>query len=56
MFKAIETMKQKWDLYKQEYDSINGEGTYTSKFCLSPVYGSEYDTESQDETEEEEEE
>jgi hypothetical protein len=49
MNKAIETMKERWDKYEQEYDEINGEGAYDERFRSSPVYGPEYDTESDDE-------
>jgi len=51
MNKAIETMKERWDKYEKEYDEINGEGAYAEKFRSSPVYGPEYDTESDDEDE-----
>jgi hypothetical protein len=51
MNKAIETMKERWDKYEQEYDEINGEGAYDEKFRSSPVYGPEYDTETDDEDE-----
>jgi len=51
MNKAIETMKVNWDKYEQEYDEIYGEGAYDEKYSLSPVYGPEYDTESDDEDE-----
>jgi hypothetical protein len=51
MFQAIEQMKKNWDLYERNYDSINGEGAYDERFRLSPVYGPEYDTESESEEE-----
>jgi hypothetical protein len=49
MFQAIEQMKKSWELYERNYDSINGEGAYDERFRLSPVYGPEYDTESEEE-------
>jgi hypothetical protein len=49
MFQAIEQMKHNLDLYERNYDSIHGEGAYAEKFRLYPVYGPEYDTESEEE-------
>jgi hypothetical protein len=49
MFQAIEQMKKNWDRYERNYDSINGEGAYAERFRLPPVYGPEYDTESEEE-------
>jgi hypothetical protein len=49
MNRSIETMKYRWAKYKEEYDELNGEGAYDEKFTLSPVYGSEYDTEDEEE-------
>ena len=51
MNKAIETMKVRWDKYEKEYDKIYGEGAYAEKYRLFPIYGPEYDTESEDEDE-----
>jgi hypothetical protein len=48
MFKVVEAMKKSWDLYEREYDAINGEGAYAEKFRLPPVYGPEYDTETEE--------
>jgi hypothetical protein len=56
MNKAFNAMKKNWDLYEKEYDSIHGEGAYDERFRLSPVYGSEYDTESDEENDDNEEE
>lgn len=56
MFQAIEAMKKNWQRYEQEYDDIHGEGAYAERFRLPPVYGPEYDTESEVDTEEEEDE
>jgi hypothetical protein len=44
MSKAIESMNKRWDIYKEQYDSINGEGAYDEKYTLAPVYGAEYDS------------
>jgi len=44
--KVIEILEKKYEENKEIYDSINGEGAYYERFRLSPVYGSEYDTES----------
>ena len=49
MFQAIEQMKKNWDRYEKEYDELNGEGAYDERFRLPPVYGPEYDTESEEE-------
>jgi len=51
MNEAIESMKECWDRYEQEYDDLHGEGAYAEKFRLSPVYGPEYDTSSDEESE-----
>ena len=53
MFNAVESMKKNWERCEREYDEIHGEGVYTRKFRLSPVYGPEYETETdtEDETE-----
>ena len=50
----INSMREIWDKYENEYDEINGEGSYDEKFRLDPVYGSEYDSESDEEMLEEE--
>jgi hypothetical protein len=49
MNKAIEIIQDRWNKYKEEYDELNGEGSYDEKYSLSPVYGSEYDTEYENE-------
>ena len=36
MNNLIETMKQKWDKYENDYDNIYGEGVYANKFRLPP--------------------
>lgn len=46
MNEAIESMKECWDRYEQEYDDLHGEGAYAEKFSLPPVYGSDYETSS----------
>jgi hypothetical protein len=52
MFQAIEQMKNNLDLYERNYDSIHGEGAYAERFSLPPVYGPEYDSESEEEEDE----
>lgn len=52
---AINSMRKIWDRYENEYNEIHGEGAYEEKFRLAPVYGPEYDSESDEETFEEEE-
>jgi len=47
MIKVIEAMKKNWDRYEREYDELHGEGTYSERFILPPVYGPEYDTETE---------
>jgi hypothetical protein len=49
MHNIVETLKINYEVYEKNYDLINGEGAYNEKFRLSPVYGSEYDTESESE-------
>ena len=49
MFQAIEQMKHNLDSYERNYDSIQGEGAYAERFRLYPVYGPEYDTDSEEE-------
>jgi hypothetical protein len=44
--KAIDKMKIRWDKYKEEYNEIYGEGSYEDLYYSSPVYGSEYDSNS----------
>ena len=42
----VKSIQKNYEVNKQVYDSINGEGAYDERFRLSPVYGSEYDSES----------
>lgn len=49
MYNIVETLKTNYEEHEKKYDSINGEGAYNEKFRLSPVYGSDYDTESESE-------
>ena len=51
---AINSMRKIWDRYENEYNEIHGEGAYEEKFRLSPVYASDYYSESDEETFEEE--
>jgi hypothetical protein len=52
MNKAVMLMSKKWDNYKLEYNSIHGEGAYEERFVLDPVYGPEYDIESDSDADE----
>ena len=45
---VIENLQRSYEENEKVYDSINGEGAYAERFRLSPVYGSEYDTTSED--------
>jgi len=45
----IQNMKKCWDRYEREYDEVNGEGAYEERFRLPPVYTEEYDTDSNEE-------
>ena len=52
MYKIGKALQTNYEIYEKEYDSINGEGSYDTNFRLSPVYGSEYDSNSNSENEE----
>ena len=47
MYKIGNALQTNYEIYEKEYDSINGEGSYDTNFRLSPVYGSEYDSNSE---------
>ena len=49
MYKIGKALQTNYEIYEKEYDSINGEGSYDKNFRLSPVYGSEYDSNSESE-------
>lgn len=49
MYRIGKSLQNNYEIYEKEYDSINGEGSYDKKFRLSPVYGSEYDSNSESE-------
>jgi hypothetical protein len=51
MYKIGKALQTNYESYEKEYDSINGEGSYDNNFRLSPVYGSEYDSNSEGEDE-----
>ena len=53
MYKIGNALQTNYELYEKEYDSINGEGSYDKNFRLSPVYGSEYDSNSESENNDE---
>ena len=44
MKRVVAIMQKKWIKYRIDYDNIYGEGAYNELHYLSPVYGSEYDT------------
>jgi hypothetical protein len=46
MNKAIEKMKIRWDKYKDDYNNEYGEGAYEELYYSTPIYGSDYDSES----------
>lgn len=46
---VIAALKKNLERYEQEYDEIHCEGAYNERFRLPPVYGPEYDTESEEE-------
>jgi hypothetical protein len=48
MYNIVNAIKRNYEANEQLYDSINGEGSYIERFKLSPVYGPEYDSESED--------
>jgi uncharacterized protein YcbK (DUF882 family) len=49
MDKIILEMEDKWNRYEYIYDQIHGEGAYADKFVLPPVYGEEYETDTETE-------
>jgi hypothetical protein len=49
MDKIILEMEDKWNRYEYIYDQIHGDGAYVDKFVLPPVYGVEYETDSETE-------
>lgn len=53
MSKAVDKMVKNHEKYKITYDILYGEGSYDQMYYSKPVYGSEYDTESDDGSEEE---
>ena len=54
MYKIGNALQTNYEIYEKVYDSINGEGSYDTNFRLSPVYGSEYDSNSSSESESQE--
>ena len=44
MNRGIEKMKQRWEKYKEEYDAMNGEGSYDEKYKLSSFNDTDYVT------------
>jgi hypothetical protein len=47
MDQIILEMEDKWNRYEYNYDQIHGEGAYADKFVLPPVYGEEYETDTE---------
>ena len=43
MNNIIDLMKQRWEIYKEDYDELNGEGSYDNIYTLPPIYGPEYE-------------
>lgn len=52
MQQAIYDMEYNWVKYEYIYDQIHGYNAFADKYRLPPVYGSEYDTESDTDPEE----
>ena len=46
MNKSIKLMQKNWNMYRDYYDNLYGEGSYNETYISSPIYGSEYDTDS----------
>ena len=44
MNNAINYMKNNWEKYKLEYDSVYGEGSYEDKFIYKNDYDLDYDS------------
>lgn len=44
MNKTIEKMKIRWDKYKNDYNNEYGEGAYEELYYSTPVYGSDYES------------
>ena len=53
MYRIGKALQTNYEIYEKEYDLINGEGSYDKNFRLSPVYGSEYDSNSESENNDE---
>jgi hypothetical protein len=49
MNNVIGVLDKLWKKYKEDYNSINGEGAYDELYYLPPVYGPEYDNEIEEE-------
>lgn len=47
MNKTVEKMKIRWDKYKDDYNNEYGEGAYEDLYYSTPIYGSDYETESE---------
>lgn len=54
MDQIILHMEDNWYKYEYNYDQIHGEGAYAYKYKIPPVYGPEYDTETETDIDESE--
>lgn len=52
MNKSITLMQKNWDMYRDYYDNLYGEGSYNETFVSYPIYDSEYDTDSDEDNDE----
>ena len=48
MNNVIVALATQWTKYKEDYDNLNGDGSYDELYCLPPVYGPEYDIEEEE--------
>jgi len=53
MNNVVIALGKQWTKYKEEYDNLNGDGSYDELYCLPPVYGPEYDIDTDEETSDE---
>jgi hypothetical protein len=53
MNNIVIALGKQWTKYKEEYDNLNGDGSYDELYCLPPVYGQEYDIDIEEETSDE---
>ena len=53
MNNVIVALATQWTKYKEDYDTLNGDGSYDELYFLPPVYGPEYDIDTEEETNDE---